>query len=134
VKYTNQIEDLCKKLKPVIGSRADTLWYAYLAEDDKGRKELALNIEIIAEKILKTEALEKQKILLGPPSIRDSRGSFFVGNVFYNDKALHPLYLRNEDFIKQIGIFAVTGEGKTNLAYLLALQLLKKKIPFLVID
>ncbi len=36
--------------------------------------------------------------------------------------------------MKQIGIFAVTGEGKTNLAYLLALQLLKSRIPFIVID
>jgi len=42
--------------------------------------------------------------------------------------------LRDEDFIKQIGIFSITGEGKTNLAYLLTLQLLKNKIPFLVID
>ena len=134
MKTAVQIEQICKKLRPVIGSRADSLWYAYLAEDDKGRKELALNIEIVAEKILKREALEKQKILLEPPSRKDSLGSFFVGNVFYNDKTLHPLYLRNEDFIKQIGIFAVTGEGKTNLAYLLALQLLKKGIPFLVID
>ncbi|MFC1551318.1 hypothetical protein ACFL6P_02010 [Candidatus Latescibacterota bacterium] len=43
----------------------------------------------------------------------------------------HSLYLQPCDFIKQIGIFAVTGEGKTNLAYL-ALQLLKSKTPFML--
>lgn len=44
------------------------------------------------------------------------------------------MYLRPDDFIKQIGIFAITGEGKTNLAYLLAIQLLKSGVPFIVID
>jgi DNA helicase HerA-like ATPase len=134
MKTTEDIEELCKKLKPVIGDKADKLWYYYLSGDDKGRKDLALDIEIIAEKLLKKNALEKQKILLQPPSEKDSSGTFLVGDVIYNDKTLHPLYLRPEDFTKQVGIFAVTGEGKTNLAYLLALQLLKRKTPFLVID
>ncbi len=65
--------------------------------------------------------------------LANSSGSILIGDVFYNNKKLHPLYLKPEDFIKQVGIFAVTGEGKTNLAYLFALQLLKLKIPFIVI-
>ncbi|MBU4000577.1 ATP-binding protein [Patescibacteria group bacterium] len=134
MKTTKEVEEVCKKLKPVIGDKADKLWYMYLAEDDKGRKDLALDIEIIAEKVLKRDPLAKQDILLTPPSIDNSLGSFLIGDVVYNHKKLHSLYLRPEDFIKQIGIFAVTGEGKTNLAYLLALQLLKSKTPFIVID
>jgi hypothetical protein len=134
MKIAKEVEELCKKLKPIIGDRADKLWYMYLAEDDKGRKDLALDIEIIAEKVLKKAALEKQEILLSPPSADKSHGSFLLGDVVYNHKKLHSLYLRPEDFNKQIGIFAVTGEGKTNLAYLLALQLLKSKTPFVVID
>jgi hypothetical protein len=134
MKTASEVEEVCRKLKPIIGSKADTLWYQYLAEDDRGRKDLALDIEIIAEKILKKDALSKQKILLNPPSPAESTGSFLLGDVIYNDKKLNPIYLRSEDFIKQIGIFAITGEGKTNLAYLLALQLLKSKVPFMVID
>lgn len=134
MKTAKDIEDICKKLKPVIGDKADKLWYIYLAEDEKGRKELALEIEIIAEKLLKRDSLSKEEILLLPPPENDASGSFLVGDLFYNHTKLHSLYLRPEDFIKQVGIFAVTGEGKTNLAYLLALQLLKQKIPFLVID
>ncbi|MCF8070067.1 MAG: ATP-binding protein [Desulfobacterales bacterium] len=129
-----EIEELCKKLKPVIGIEADKLWYAYLAEDYKGRRELSLDIEILSEKLLKKDALTKQEILLEPPSVLNSSGTFFIGDLIYNKKIYHPLYLQHEDFIKQIGIFAITGEGKTNLAYLLALQLLKSKIPFFVID
>jgi hypothetical protein len=128
------IEEICRKLKPIMGNKAEKLWYMYLAEDEKGRKDLTLDIEIIAEKLLKKGALESQAILLEPPSVNDASGSFLVGDVIYNGRTLHQLSLRPEDLIKQVGIFAVTGEGKTNLAFLLALQLLKHKIPFLIID
>ncbi len=134
MKPAKEIEELCKKLKPVIGNKADKLWYMYLAEDDKGRRDMALDIEIIAEKLLKKTALEKQQILLAPPSEESSRGSFLLGDVVYNHKKLHSLHLRPDDFINQVGIFAITGEGKTNLAYLLALQLLRSKTPFIVLD
>ena len=41
MKTDNEIEELCKKLKPVIGDDADKLWYMYLAEDNNGRKKLS---------------------------------------------------------------------------------------------
>lgn len=131
---TKDVEELCKKLKPIIGEKADKLWYMYLAEDYKGRRTLAEEIEIYAEKYLKQDPLAQQEILLPPPSKEDSAGTIFIGDIFYNKKKLHPLYLKPEDFKKQVGIFAVTGEGKTNLSYLLSLQLLKSKTPFMVID
>ena len=134
MKKSEEVEVTCKKLKPVIGDKAQELWYMYLAEDEKNRKDLTLDIEIIAEKLLKKEALEQQTILLEPPSLYDSLGFFTVGDVVYNNKTLHKLSLSPEDFIKQVGIFAVTGEGKTNLAFLLSLELLKMDIPFLAID
>jgi hypothetical protein len=134
MKPQKETENLCKKLKPVIGDKADKLWYQYLAEDDIGRKKQALDIEIIAEKFLKKKPLENAQILLEPPTVENSKGEYLLGDIIYNKKKRHPLYLNPEDFIKQIGIFAITGEGKTNLAYLLALQLLKSKTPFTVID
>ncbi|MEW6686675.1 MAG: DUF87 domain-containing protein, partial [Candidatus Edwardsbacteria bacterium] len=131
---TMEIFETCQKLKPIIGKRANKLWHSYLAEDEKGRKDLALDIEIIAEKLLRKAPLQNEPILLQPPSALQASGEFLLGDIIYNDKKLSQLYLRQEDFIKQIGIFSITGEGKTNLAFLLALQLLKKKIPFLVVD
>jgi hypothetical protein len=130
----DKIEALCKKLKPILGSQADILWHMYLSENDKDRRKFAQDIEIIAEKFLKEQPLENQQILLEPPLIEYSKGKYLIGDIIYNKKKLHPLHLNPEDFIKQIGIFAITGEGKTNLAYLLALQLLKDKTPFTVID
>ena len=134
MKTSEEIEEVCKKLRPVLGEKAGSLWHMYLAEGFKGRQELKENIEIIAEKYLSQKPLDTDQILLPPPSKNSSKGRFLVGNVQYNRKSLHPLYLRPEDFIKQVGIFAITGEGKTNLAYLLALQLMKNGTPMMVID
>jgi len=110
------------------------LWHMYLAEDEQNRKKFAQDIEIIAEKYLKEQSLENRQILLEPPLEKDSKGTYLLGDVVYNRKKLHQLHLNPEDFLKQVGIFAITGEGKTNLAYLLALQLVKSKTPFMVMD
>jgi len=110
------------------------LWHMYLAEEIQNRESFAQDIEIIAEKYLKEKPLENQQILLEPPSIKDLKGEFLLGDVIYNKKKLNSLHLKSEDFLKQVGIFAITGEGKTNLAYLLAMQLAKSKTPFMVID
>jgi len=128
------IETLCRKLKPIIGTKADELWYTWLASDFQERKDLEIEIQMIAEKVLKHGPLEDRVILLPPPSEAQAEGDFILGNVIYRDKRLYPLYLKEEDFIKQIGIFSITGGGKTNVGMLLALQLLKKKIPFVAID
>jgi DNA helicase HerA-like ATPase len=72
--------------------------------------------------------------LLEPPGRKASKGEILIGDIKYNRKKLQSLYLKKEDFLKQVGIFAITGEDKTNLAYLLALQLVKSKTPFMVID
>lgn len=130
----DQIEALCKKLKPVIGPQADILWQMYLTEDIQNRPSLAQDIELIAEKFLKDEPLEKSQVLLEPPLKEHSTGDILLGDIVYNKNKTGRLHLKPEDFLKQIGIFAITGEGKTNLAYLIALQLLKSKTPFMIID
>ena len=134
MKAEQEIEALCKKLKPVIGDQADMLWHMYLSEDVGNRRKFGQDIEIIAEKFLKKKPLENRQILLEPPKKENSEGTYLLGDIIYNKKKLHQLYLKPDDFLKQIGIFAITGEGKTNLAYHLALQLLESETPFMVID
>ncbi|MCG8338831.1 MAG: hypothetical protein MJE63_30350 [Proteobacteria bacterium] len=134
MKPHEETETLCKKLKPILGAQADALWHMYLAEEEQNKRKVAQDIEIIAEKYLKEAPLENPQILLEPPGEAESKGPYLLGNIVYNKKKLHSLYLRQQDFLKQIGIFAITGEGKTNLAYLLAMQLARDKVPFMVID
>src|ERR1043166_8979512 len=129
-----ELRALCKKLKPVLGKKADTLWLGYVsAETLDSKREAEAFIQIMAAMYL-DKTVDAQAILLPPPSELAAAGEFFLGTVVYGRKELHPLYLRRENFIKHIGIFSITGGGKTNVAQLLLLGLLTQKVPFLVVD
>ena len=90
------IEGLCRKLKPIIGTKADELWYTWLATDFQERKDLEIEIQMIAEKVLKHGPLEDRVILLPPPLEDQANGEFILGNVIYRDKKLYPLYLKED--------------------------------------
>jgi len=75
------IEDTCKKLKPILGEKADEIWYRWLASDWQERKDLEIEIEMIAEKVLKHGPLEDRVILLPPPSEQETEGGFILGKV-----------------------------------------------------
>ena len=129
-----RVGQLCKSLEPVIGSiKIKTLWNTYLASDWKARKELEEYIQMICAKILNKNPGEN-KILLNPPSKEEASGEYCLGQVVYNSKELYPLCLREQDFVKHISIVATTGEGKTNVGMNIALQMMKKKIQFNVVD
>ncbi|MEN8123125.1 MAG: hypothetical protein ABFS35_22495 [Bacteroidota bacterium] len=74
MKPAKDVEELCNKLKPVIGYKADKLWHLYLAENEKDLREFSLDLEVLAENLLQKENLAKQEILLVPPSKKDSSG------------------------------------------------------------
>ena len=80
------IEALCRKLKPIIGEKADELWYRWLASDFQERKDLEIEIQIIAEKVLKHGPLQDKVILLPPPEEEQAKGEFILGKVIYRDK------------------------------------------------
>ena len=130
----SEIQDICRKLKPAIGKKADALWFAYLTEDNHiNRAQLEAMIQALRLKHL-NKTPEASEILLPPPTEQQAKGQFPLGTVHYQDTALFPLYLTKENFIKQIGIYSITGGGKTNVGQVLLLNLLKKHIPFMVID
>jgi hypothetical protein len=129
-----ELKDLCKKLKPLLGRRADALWLAFIsAETMDSKRQAEVMIQLFAARLL-DQRVDGQAILLPPPPHEVAGGEFLVGTVLYAGKPLFPLYLRRENFIKHIGIFAITGGGKTNLAQLLVLGLLDQDVPFLVVD
>ncbi len=128
------LKNLCRKLKPILGQRADALWIAYATAETPGSKlETEALINLLATQYL-GESLGQDAILLPPPSPEAAAGEFLLGTLYYGSKPLRPLYLRRENFIKHIGIFSITGGGKTNTAQLLLLELLNQEIPFLVVD
>ncbi len=129
-----ELKAICRKLKPLLGRKADVLWQAYVtAETLESKRETESLIHLLAIQYLGHGPAD-ETILLPPPSAQSASGEFLLGTLFYGIKPLYPLYLRRENFIKHIGIFSITGGGKTNVAQLLLLGLLAKGIPFLVMD
>jgi DNA helicase HerA-like ATPase len=130
----HELKALCRKLKPVLGPRADALWLAYVtAETPQSKRDAEVLINLLTAKCL-DHAVDEQNILLPPPPQAMAQGEFLLGNIQYGTQALYPLSLTRQNFIRQIGIYSITGGGKTNVAQLLLLGLLEKRIPFLVLD
>jgi hypothetical protein len=64
----HEIRALCRKLKPVLGRRADSLWLAYaMAETLDGRREAESLIQMSVAKHL-DQSVDETAVLLPPPS------------------------------------------------------------------
>ena len=132
--WEQELKTICKKLKPIIGPRADALWIAYTTADTlKSKQDTQALIQMLGVQYL-AKTVDDQSVLLPPPSQEAASGEFFLGTIIYGGKKQYPIYLRRENFIKHIGIFSITGGGKSNAAQILLLGLLHKQIPFLVVD
>ena len=124
--FDDELKKLCRKLKPILGKTADSLWLVYLmAETPELKRDAEILIQVLANRHLEA-TVDDQNIHLLPPSEAASSGEFFLGQVVYGGKERHPLYLRRENFIKHVGIFSITGGGKTNVAQILLLGLLAR--------
>jgi hypothetical protein len=132
--WEQELRDLCKKLKPVLGKKADALWLAYVtAETPDSKREAEAFIQMFVARHL-SASVNSESILLPPRSPEVAAGEFYLGTVHYGRKPLFPLFLRRENFIKHIGIHSITGGGKTNVAQMLLLGLLERDISFIVLD
>jgi DNA helicase HerA-like ATPase len=128
----SDLKRLCQRLRPILGRRVDQLWQGFItAESPQSRMEAAALIQMIGLKYLKNDDSE---VFLPPPAPHNLTGDFLLGEVHYGQRKRGFLYLRPENFIKHIGIFSITGGGKTNVAQMMLLGLLEKEIPFLVVD
>jgi hypothetical protein len=128
-----KVDDVFRKLRPVMGPKLDLLWQEYVISSPEVRQEIerVLRIEL-AQRL--NETFESSQILLKPPPAALTAGAYPAGQVFYADRECHPFGIREEEFIQHIGIFGRSGSGKTNLAYLLLLDLIRANKPFLVFD
>lgn len=127
------IEEICKKLRPVMGKKADMLYLQYkLADDREIKQEIERAISALYEEKLKTSLID-EKILLAPPE-KPLEGDYELGMTIYSDKTYAPFKLRNEDLIRHICISGMSGSGKTNMAFILLEQFIKHKKPFIVFD
>lgn len=78
--------------------------------------------------------LSENKVLLPPPSPASAHGEYQLGTVIYDGKPVCNYGLREHEFLRHIGIFGITGTGKSNVAFKVLDELLDKKKSVFVFD
>jgi len=105
----------------------------FLEDDEKEKKLMKEDMDsIITIKSLPIILSEIPALFY--PSREEADGDYLLGVVLDQNKPLYPFYLREEEMIKHIIILGGTGSGKTNAAFLLAMQFLDRGKPMLVFD
>lgn len=126
------VEEICKKLKPVMGKKIETIYLRYKLSDDKETKqEIEKALHAMFEQKLNTSLLD-EKVLLLPPENLD--GPYRLGTIKYAGKEFKAFCLREQDFIRHICISGMSGSGKTNLAFILLEDFIKKNKPVIIFD
>ena len=131
---TEELRRICQQLKPLIADAADSLWTHYqLAEHPAARQEAESMIRMMAVSYLGNQ-VEDREIRLPPLERPNGFGDLRLGEICYPGRISEQLFMNSKDLVKHVGIFATTGSGKTNIAYALLRQFMKKQIPFMAID
>ncbi len=127
-----EVDELFRKLKPVLGKRIDQLWLEYHL-NPKSHSEIEGILHALAAKHLDNN-FEHRRVLLTPPPEDIAQGGYTLGTTYYAKKPCHQFGLREDEWIQHVGIFGRTGSGKTNVGYIIIKELLKKNKPFLIFD
>lgn len=124
------IEKLARKLEPLIPEQvAHWLYLRDIADSDI--KEL-VDKEIVATAHERLGDVRKKIFLSLPPKGKANR-SIHLGKIIYEtDK--WEFGISQAELLRNMGIFGMSGSGKTNVAFHILSQLVDKKIPFLFWD
>lgn len=130
-----RVQELCRRLKPVLGKKIDRLWAVYLAESESGSKaEIEQMLEMLASKHLK-QNYEYDRNPFPPPSASFSKaGDIELGTVYYADKEAYPFHLKSSRLKEHILVAGRSGSGKTNLTFVLMSEVIKQGIKVLALD
>jgi hypothetical protein len=130
-----RIQELCRQLKPVLGTKIDRMWAAYLAESDAGGKaDIEQTLELLAAKHL-GKSYEPDRSPFPPPSKKfASSGDIRLGTVSYGGQQLYPFYLKSDRLKEHILVAGRSGSGKTNLTFVLMEGIMASGIKVLALD
>lgn len=119
-------------LKPFIGQeRAERLWVLYMWSDYRRKAKLESMINTLAQRHLDLFEGEPE---LEPIPKGFCNGDILLGDVLFRGRKLYPFRLPLGSLIKHVGVFSQTSKGKTNLCMLMATQLARKDVPFIIFD
>jgi len=125
-----RVQELCRRLKPILGKKVDRLWRVYLAESDAdGKADIEQTLELLAGKHLGTD----YNIDRSPKKFAES-GDIKVGSISYANNLMYPFYLKSPRLKEHILIAGRSGSGKTNLTFVLMEGIMARGIKVLALD
>lgn len=127
-------QELCRKLRPVLGKRIDRLYAAYLAEDVDGRLDIEQTLELLAAKHLGQNYEPDRSPFPPPPKEFALSGDVPVGRVSYGNRELYPFALLSPRLKEHVLIAGRSGSGKTNLTFMLMVGMMNEGIKVLALD
>lgn len=130
---TENVRQLCRRLKPILGNKMNQVFEAYCAEDAEGKQQVETYLELLSAKHLPANLDSSDPGLIPPPE-QQAQGPYTIGSVFYAGKCRYDFGLREKEWIQHVGVFGRSGAGKTNAGFLILKQLQEKKKPVLIFD
>ncbi len=130
-----RVQELCRKLKPVLGSKIDRLWSVYLAESDPaGKADIEQTLELLAMRQLGQSYMPDRSPF--PPPARDfaMAGDVQVGTLTYGQRDLYPFFLKSARLKEHILVAGRSGSGKTNLTFVLMKGIMARGIKVVALD
>ena len=130
-----RVQELCRKLKPVLGKKVDSLWSAYLAESDAdGKADIEQTLELLAGKHLGTDYHIDRSPFPPPAEKFAVAGDIKVGSISYANHSMYPFFLKSDRLKEHILIAGRSGSGKTNLTFVLMEGIMARGIKVLALD
>ena len=134
MRYELTAEEICRRLRPVMGNKIDKIYLKYaLSDNNDERQEMEHAFKILYEKYLNTHLLS-EKVLLEPPKKEHVAGEYELGMVSYADRDFYPFGLKEREWIRHMCVSGMSGSGKTNFAFLIAKNFIKYDKPFWIFD
>jgi len=130
-----RVQELCRKLKPVMGTKIDRLWKAYLAESDAGGKaDIEQTLELLAAKHLGINYELDRSPFPPPPKKFATAGDIELGAIAYAEQKLYPFCFKSQRLKEHILVAGRSGSGKTNLTFMLMQGIMSRGIKILALD
>ena len=127
-------QELCRKLRPILGQKIDRLWTVYLAEDADGKADMEQTLELLAAKHLGLDYQPDRSPFPPPEKTVAGSGNIPVGTVTFGNRDLCPFKLKSDRLKEHLLIAGRSGSGKTNLTFVLMAGLIDKGIKVLALD
>ena len=130
-----RVQELCRKLKPIMGEKIDGLWRAYLAESDTaGKADIEQTLELLAAKHLQQDYQPDRAPFPPPPRTFAQSGDIKLGSVIYGAKEMFPFHLKSIRLKEHLLVAGRSGSGKTNFTFILMQGIMARGIKVLALD